>query len=408
MVKLYDTDSEVLKVLAGTSIHVSVMVPNEQIVDFALNESLAIKWVHDHVLSYYPRTMIRFIMVGNEVYSDHKPDQWDNLVLAMTHIRNTVKAHDIHNIKVGTPLAMDILSATFPPSNGKFRVDSVTTMVPLLQLLRKSGSFFFLNVYPYFPWARNTTQISLKFTLFKGGNLTYTDPGTGYRYTNLLDQMLDSVYSAMTKLGFSDIPIAISETGWPNQGDLDQPGANVYNAATYNRNLVQKITAEPPLGTPARPGTIIPTYLFSLYNENLKDGPGTERHWGLFNASGLPVYPIDLTGAQTEFGPLPKPNNNETYKGELWCVVHNAANVTQLGPTLSGLCSRFNGTCEAVIVPGKDCYEPVSMISHASYIFSAYWAKYRNKGTACFFNGLATLTTNDPSHGTCKFPSVTV
>nr|BAE80092.1 glycosyl hydrolase family 17 [Silene latifolia] len=387
MVRLYDTDSETLRLVAGTSLHVVITVSNDDIVDLARKESLASKWVHDNIFAYYPRTMIRYIMVGNEVYSNRVvvPDQWDNLVLAMTHIMKVLKSHEIHNIKVGTPLGMDILSATFPPSNGTFKVDTLTTMVPLLQLLHRSNSYFCLNVYPYFPWSKDTTHMNLNFTLFEGGNLTYKDPYSGLVYNNVLDQMLDSVYSAMSKIGFPNVPIAISETGWPSKGDLDQPGANVYNAATYNRNLIKKIVAEPPLGTPARPGTIIPAFLFSLYDENLKDGPETERHWGLVKPNGTPVYQIDLTGTQTEFDPLPNATNNMPYKGEVWCVVQRSANMTELGSMVTNLCSRLNGTCEAAIGPGNDCYQPVSILWHASYTFSAYWAQFRRHGTYCQF-----------------------
>ncbi|KAL2924125.1 putative glucan endo-1 3-beta-glucosidase A6 [Bienertia sinuspersici] len=407
MVKLYDADPETLKLLAGTDLYVSIMVPNEKIVEFANNDTLANQWVHDNVFPYYPMTMIRSVLVGNEVYSNHDVDQWESLVVAMQHIRNTLHSHDIHNIKVGTPLAMDILGSGFPPSNGSFRVDTLTTIVPLLQFLNKTSSYFFLDVYPYFPWSSDPSDIDLDFTLFKS-NLTYIDPGSNLTYTNLLDQMLDSVYFAMSKLGFSNIPIFISETGWPNQGDLDQPGANVYNAAVYNRNLIQKIVANPPIGTPARPGTIIPTFLFSLYNENLKDGPKTERHWGLLDPDGTPIYPIDLTGSTTDFGSLREPKNKMGYKGKLWCVVDRMANDTELGSALRSTCSLLNGTCESALGPGKHCYEPVSVVWHASYAFNAYWAKFRSSGVACYFGGLASLTPHDPSHGTCHFPSITI
>lgn len=397
MIKLYDADPETLKLLAGTDLHVSIMVPNEEILELASNDTLANQWVHENVFAYYPSTMIRYIMVGNEVYSNHNQEQWENLVLAMQHIRNTLHTHDIHNIKVGTPLAMDVLGSTFPPSNGSFRVDTLTTIVPLLQFLNRTSSFFFLDVYPYFPWSSNSRSIDLNFTLFMG-NISYVDPVSNLTYTNLLDQMIDSMYFAMDKLGFSNIPIFISETGWPSQGDLDQAGANVYNAATYNRNLVKKISANPPLGTPARPGTIIPTFLFSLYNEDLKDGPSTERHWGLWQPDGItPVYAINLSGNKTDYGPLPQPVNNEAYKGKLWCVADRSVKPDQLRPVFKDICTRLNRTCEAGLGPGKDCYDPVSVYWHASYAFSAYWAKYRNCGEVCYFNGLATLTTRNPS-----------
>ncbi|MCD9638854.1 hypothetical protein HAX54_023014 [Datura stramonium] len=66
-----------------------------------------------------------------------------------------------------------------------------------------------------------------------------------------------------------------------------------------------------------------------------------------------------------------------------------------------------NGTCDE-LVPGSSCYQPVSIVSHANYAFSSYWAKFRENGETCHFNGLAVQTTIDPSHGSCKFPYVSL
>lgn len=57
---------------------------------------------------------------------------------------------------------------------------------------------------------------------------------------------------------------------------MNQVGANVHNAATYNRNIVKKLTKKPVLGTSAEPGLVHPSFIFSLYNENLKPGLGSE------------------------------------------------------------------------------------------------------------------------------------
>ncbi|KAF2298116.1 hypothetical protein GH714_015125 [Hevea brasiliensis] len=347
-VKLYDANPEILKLLSGTKIHVSIMVPNHEIISIASDQSIANKWVQDNVFQYYPDTMIRFILVGNEVlscFSDQEKNIWLNLVPAMRRIKNSLRAQKIQNIKVGTPLAMDILQTTFPPSKGNFRSDiSSTVIVPLLKFLNGTKSFFFIDVYPYFAWSANPSNTSIDMALFKS-NENYTDPATGFVYTNLLDQMLDSVIFAMTKLGFPDV----------------------------------RMTAKPPIGTPARPGEVIPTFIFSLYDENQKDGPGTERHWGLLNANGAPIYDIDLTGnhLQSEYGPLPKPNNNDPYKEKLWCIAARGADLMELDRALD-------------------------------YAFSSYWAQFRSQGANCHFNGLAEQTTTNPSRGSCKFPSVTL
>lgn len=411
-VKLYNPDPEILKALSGTNLQVSIMVPNEIISNISSNQTMANEWVKTNLVAYYPRTMIRYLLVGNEIlsYMDEAYKQtWHDLVPAMRKIQYALKTNGIRKVKVGTSMAMDVLESSFPPSNGTFRSDIAVPIVkPMLQFLSKTKSFLFLDCYPYFAWAQDYKNVNLDYALFKGG-LTYKDPVSRLTYTNLLDQMLDSVHFAMKKLGYPDIRIWIAETGWPNGGDIDQIGANVYNAATYNRNLMKRLNAKPPVGTPARPGVVLPTFIFALFNENQKGGPGTERHWGQFYPNGTKIYPIDFTG-QTDvssYPPLPKAENNEPYKGKIWCVVANGANMTQLGAAVTYACGQGNNTC-AAIQPRGECYKPNSLVSHASYAFSSYWAQMRSQGATCFFNGLAVQTAKDPSYGKCKYPSVTL
>nr|XP_043635065.1 probable glucan endo-1,3-beta-glucosidase A6 [Erigeron canadensis] len=298
-VKLYDADHEILQLLSETKLEVTVMVTNEEISAIARNQETADQWVYERILNHYPATMIRYVLVGNEIFSYTATDQdlqiMNDLVPAMVRLRSSLKALGINNIKIGTPLAMDILESTFPPSSGTFKPEIIQQIVPLLNFLSGTNSFFFLDVYPYFAWADNPIGINLDYALLRG-NQTYTDVDSGLTYTNLLDQMIDSVFFAMAKLGYNDVMIAIAETGWPHEGDLNQLGATRENAAVYNRNVIRKMTAQPPIGTPAKPGVIIPTFLFSLYDENEKTGPGSERHWGLLNPDGSPVYEVDLSG----------------------------------------------------------------------------------------------------------------
>ncbi|KAK6940483.1 X8 domain [Dillenia turbinata] len=413
-VKLYEPNPEILKALSGKKLQASVMVPNQLITSISSNQTLSDQWVETNIVPYYPKTLIRYLLVGNEIlsfYSDQDKVTWHNLVPAMRRIRASLKSHHIRKVKVGTPLAMDVLESSFPPSNGTFRSDVAESVVrPLLQFINRTKSFFFLDVYPYFVWSQNYQTVNLDYALFKSTNVTYTDPKSGLVYRNMLDQMLDAVFFAVDRLGFPETRLWICETGWPNAGDIDQIGANIYNAATYNRNLVKRLTTKPAIGTPARPGLALPAFIFALYNENLKGGPGTERHWGLFYPNRSNVYPIDLSGGVSDYSgypPLPKPENNEPYRGKIWCVVAKGANLTDLGSALGYACGQGNGTCDP-IQPGKECNKPDSLVWHASYAFSSYWAQFRSSGGTCYFNGLAVQTTRDPSYGHCKFPSVTL
>ncbi|CAA3016051.1 probable glucan endo-1,3-beta-glucosidase A6 [Olea europaea subsp. europaea] len=286
-VKIYDANTKILNALKGTHLQASVMVPNEIITNISSNQTLADEWVKTNVVPFYPKTLIRYLLVGNEILSNPPNTTWFNLVPAMRKIRWSVKKFGLKRIKVGTPLAMDALESSYPPSNGTFRSDVRDKVIkPLLRFLDRTKSLYFLDVYTYFPWANQPDQINLDYALLAATNITYKDPVSGLTYTNLLDQMLDSVIFAMKRLGYPNIRLFIAETGWPNGGDIDQIGANIYNAATYNRNVVKKFMAKPPIGTPARPGVVIPTMIFALYNENQKPGPGTERHFGLLYPNG--------------------------------------------------------------------------------------------------------------------------
>ncbi|KAJ6687101.1 GLUCAN ENDO-13-BETA-GLUCOSIDASE A6-RELATED [Salix purpurea] len=377
-VKIYDANPDILKSLRNTDIQVSIMVPNALIPNMSTSQHFSDQWVETNVVPYYPDVKIRYLLVGNEILTNPDTGTWFNLVPAMRRIKISLTRRNIRKIKVGTPSAINVLESSSPPSNGTFRSDvSGPVIKPMLQFLNRTKSFFFIDFYPFFAWSENAPNISLDYALSNAQNV----------------------------FGFF-----IAETGWPNGGDFEQFGANTYNSATYNRNVVRKLTTIPAIGTPARPGVAIPAFIFSLYNENQKPGPGTERHFGLYYPNGTEVFEIDLSGKTPLSGykkPLPLPTNNEPYKGKLWCVVAKEANRSAVKDALAWACSQGNKTCDE-IQPGKECYKPVSLFRHASYAFSSYWAEFKKIGGVCSFNGLATTTFKDPSFGQCKLPSVTL
>ncbi|XP_078435257.1 putative glucan endo-1,3-beta-glucosidase A6 [Wolffia australiana] len=409
-VKLYDANPAILSALAGTNLRVTVMLPNQLIPLAAANQSFADSWVRANLAPFRRSVRLRFLLVGNELLSDASlaNSTWPALVPAMARLRRSLAALSLSSVKLGTTAAMDVLAASFPPSAGAFRDDVARPVVaPLLRFLRRTRSFFFLDAYPYFPWAASAGRIALNYALMEGGARAYTDPGSGLVYTNLLDQQLDAVAAAMARLGFADVPLALAETGWPNGGDYDQAGASPRNAAVYNRNLVRRMTASPPAGTPARPGAAIPTFVFSLFNENQKPGPGTERRWGILYPNGTEVYGIDLAG-KAELPPLPPPADDGPYRGKIWCVAAPAAEsrAAELAAAVEYACGQLKPVACGPIRPGGSCYKPGAPSFQAGYAFNLYWQQFRRSGGTCFFNTLATQTIEDPSTGSCEFPSV--
>ena len=143
------------------------------------------------------------------------------------------------------------------------------------------------NVYPYFSYTGNPTSISLDYALFKSTSTVVQDGANSY--SNLFDALVDTFLSAIEGLGYSNIPIIITESGWPSAGaDV----ATIDNAQTYNNNLIKHVLST--AGTPKRPGSSIETYVFALFNEDLKD-TGTESNFGLFYPSKQPIYSVNLS-----------------------------------------------------------------------------------------------------------------
>ncbi|KAK4384828.1 Glucan endo-1,3-beta-glucosidase [Sesamum angolense] len=121
----------------------------------------------------------------------------------------------------------------------------------------------------------------------------------------MLDGQLDAVFSAIKRLGFTDINIVIGETGWPSRGDIGQTGVDLESAAEYNRKLIQHVTSG--IGTPLMPNTTFETNIFALFNEDLKPGPTCERNFGLFDPNLTPVYDVGILKPDCVeiFGPGP-------------------------------------------------------------------------------------------------------
>jgi len=207
--------------------------------------------------------------------------------------------------------------------------------------------------------------------------------------------------------------VVVGETGWPTKGDENQPGTNVPNATRYNQQLVQEVLADPPRGTPRRPGAFIPTFIFSLFNEDQKPGPNTERNWGLFYPDGTPVYPIVLSNDAPALSHISVPSQNNgplpasppSPVSPQWCVVSPVAvaqvDETSLQAALDYACGA--GADCSLIETGEPCYLPNTLVSHASYAFNSYWQKTKAAGATCDFHGAAVLTSSDPSVGDCVF-----
>ncbi|GLJ18429.1 hypothetical protein SUGI_0326540 [Cryptomeria japonica] len=280
-VRLYEANRDALQALKSSGIEVIVGVGNNELQKIAGDQAAANGWVNDNIRPFSSSVNIKYIAVGNEVYANSGLVQY--LLPAMNNIQTALRNANLQNIKVSTPHAMSVLSKSYPPSQGAFGPD----MSGILKFLSDNGSPFMAHVYPYFSYRDNRNSISADYALFRSAKTVVNDGGRMYK--NLFDAMVDSYISAMEKVGHPNIPIVITESGWPSAGSAV---ATVDSARTYNNNLIKHVLST--AGTPKRPERTIETFIFALFNENQK-GSEEERHFGLFETNKSPVYPVNFS-----------------------------------------------------------------------------------------------------------------
>ncbi|KAG6544264.1 hypothetical protein Mapa_014267 [Marchantia paleacea] len=394
-VRIFDADPSALQAFADSGIAVSITVSNLDLTGIALDQGVSDAWVLNNVLPYVPATSISSIAVGTEVMMTNAGNLSSFLVPAMKNIFTSLKSNNLDTaIQVVSPNSMTVLSKSYPPSAGTFDPAIVNTVViPMLSFLQQTRSPFMLNSYPYYAYVNDPKGVPLEYALFTS-TVGVIDSNNQLHYTNLFDAQVDAVYAAMEALNFTDINIVVAETGWPSKGDATENAASVKNAETYNQNLINELVRDQS-GTPRKPGQLMEAYIFSLYNENKKSDPESERNFGIFYADGTEVYPLNFYGGA---------DGNFQVQNRTWCVARNDASNSSLRIAIDYACGEGRANCDA-IQEGGVCYEPNTYVNHASYAFNDYFQKSNMDPRACNFSGTANLTQRDPSYGNCVFYS---
>ncbi|CAM0885278.1 unnamed protein product [Alopecurus aequalis] len=280
-VRLYAPDTDALAALGGTGISVMVGAPNYVLPNLATSPSAAAAWVRANIQAHAD-VSFRYLSVGNEVAGNDT----GYLVPAMENVYGALAAAGLGNaIKVTTAISQATIAVHLPPSAGDFADGDKQFLLPVLQFLNRTGAPLLANLYPYFVYTYNPGVMDISFPLFTAPGAVVQDGEYGYQ--NMFDASVDAVHTAVDKLlGSGDsVGLVVAETGWPSAGG---EAASVENAWTYNQNLVSHVAK----GTPRRPCKV-ETYLFSMFNENLKEA-GVEQNWGLFYPSTDRVYPITI------------------------------------------------------------------------------------------------------------------
>ncbi|KAJ4773712.1 hypothetical protein LUZ62_036392 [Rhynchospora pubera] len=398
-VKILDSDPPTIEAFANTRLAIDVTISNDLIPNL-INISFAKHWIRTNIIPYASSTNISRILVGNEAISTANKTLVLGLVPAMQNLHTELVSVSLHHrIKVSTAHSLGILAASIPPSAGKFKDGYDTEVIkPMLSFLKATNSPFMVNAYPFFGFTIDT----LDYALFRLNNGVF-DNETGLVYTNMLDAQLDAVHSAMKRLGFTDINIVIAQTGWPSVGGESEVGVSMDFARDYNKNLIRHVISG--IGTPLMSDRTFETYIFELFNEDLKPGPSSDRNFGLFHADLTPVYDIGILkpeASQPVKSAVANPADPIPANVKQWCIPKPNTDKMMLQGNIDFACSEVN--CHP-IQPGGNCFNPDTLHAHAAYAMNEYFQFYGKNSFDCYFGGTGIVSTVDPSYGSCKFRS---
>ncbi|CAI0411951.1 unnamed protein product [Linum tenue] len=394
-VKIFDVIPDIIHAFANTNVTVTITVGNGDIPALA-DARAAAQWVAANVQPYYQETKINRISVGNEILATGNRLWISKLVPCMWALHNALVQAGIRNIQVSTPHTLGIISNSVQPSQARIRkgYDKVI-FEPMLKFLRQTKSPLMVNPYPYFSYAPSIADIA-DYALFRP-NRGVHDSHTNITYYNMFDAMMDAVYSAIKAMGYADVDIVVAETGWPSAGDPNQPACTVDNAISFNGNLLKAVTSGK--GTPLMPNRKFETYIFSLFNENLKPGQSNERNWGLFRPDFSAVYDVGiLKNKQSRPAPRPAPVAGK----KSWCVPKASASDQALQANINYVCSQKGMDCRP-IQAGGPCFGPNNVRSHASFVMNSFYRLNGARPFNCDFAGTGVVANSDPSHGSCKY-----
>ncbi|XP_062216298.1 glucan endo-1,3-beta-glucosidase 7-like isoform X2 [Phragmites australis] len=310
--RLYEPQPGLVAALAGSNISILLGVPNGDVPNLASSPAAAASWAAANIPTTVP---VSAISVGNELLNSGDPTLAPQLLPAMQNLLAALPTGS--TTKISTVHSMAVLASSDPPSSGAFHTELAGSLDPVLDFLHQHGAPFMINPYPYFAYTSDTRPETLAFCLFQP-NPGRVDAVSGLTYMNMFDAQLDAIRAALDAKGYSDVEIVIAETGWPYKGDADEAGATVDNAKAYNGNLVAHLKSQ--VGTPRTPGKSVDTYIFALYDEDLKPGPASERSFGLYQTDLTANYDIGLakggsTAAPTSLTPTPAQGTPQPSKG---------------------------------------------------------------------------------------------
>ncbi|KAL4343805.1 hypothetical protein AHAS_Ahas11G0115100 [Arachis hypogaea] len=348
LLNLCETSEDVLQASSQDSdLSLAISISYGDINGVSSNILMAETWLKTNVLAHYPAVRITTIVINLDLCNlgvknnNYNHERKLNLVLpSLKNIYHSLKRWGLENdIKVSISFSLDC----FPIHSLRHLKMAKYNLKPLLEFLQSVNSTYSLIPHSGFS---HFSQQSLSLVS------SHLDFMKNLGFLNLKKVNVLGIASKIRKL---------SEISEPPIMEADYPSLGGY--AIKNPNF-------PPTGAPSK--SPLPS-------------PSPAPSPNSFNTLP-PCKPIGHHGS-------PEAELEQAQKS--WCVAKPSVPAQKLQQALEYACGEGGGDCEEILPTGK-CYNPDSVVAHASYAFNSYWQKNKRNGGTCYFGGTAMLVNSDP------------
>lgn len=366
--------AEILTVYSNSNLEapsMAVSVENQDLNEVANSVLMAETWLRKNVLPFYPAYKITHIVVGHNLLCSSKNyHQMHHLFLpALKNIHHSLTRWNLHSeIKVSPSISSHCLELSSDLSSSLLK--------NLLNFINSTNSSYMVNP------SLKTPISDTKFETLISTHLK-TLKKIGFLSLENLKFMVISDYSTkketkptMRKLSYvlptpspEELPIGKGPYSLPpliGVGPTNSPPSPIFSGA-------------PHLG------------LSPSYSPDPHPQPHLHPHHHHYWAPCNPAPPKAAPGPRAE------PSGDK-----MWCVAKPSVPAETLQEAMDYACGVGGAECDE-IQPNGNCYNPDTIVAHASFAFNSYWQKTKVNGGSCSFGGTAMLINSDPSFLQCRF-----
>ncbi|KAM6564181.1 hypothetical protein CsatB_024179 [Cannabis sativa] len=396
LLNLYISTPEAPKTVSShPSLPIAASVSSGDLHGVSSSVLMAESWLRDHVLAYYPANRFTTIVVGSTIMCQKGQEHKLSLLLpSLKNIHHSLTRWGLEkDIKVSAVFSSACLAPESTYFNGEF---AQRFTKPLLEFLQNTNSTY--SLHPSFPKfaplpAETATLVSSHskcmkklglFELNKVNVIVNNNP------TKPMSRKLSSLNpDALDPLPVRPNPLPKVAYSAPS------------NAAKPPQSSEPQIASPPQMMSPPLAQLVSPPhYPFSYAPESSPVFEPAASPPAFESASppfGFTLPPCD----PSPYHPgAPSPHIGMVHK--LWCVAKPNVPADTLQAAMDYACGEGGADCNE-IMPQGNCYNPDTVVAHASYAFNSYWQKHKRTGGTCSFGGTAMLINNDPSFLHCRF-----